>query len=203
MIAATQITGLVLAGGRGTRMGGVDKGLQSLNGRALVAHVITRLRPQVGPLLINANRHAQAYAAFGFELVSDGDDHFNGPLAGLLAGLRRANTGWLLSVPCDAPLLPLDLAVRLAQAATSQVDVVFPISQPAGQPQIQPTFSLLRCRLQDDLAEHLAAGGRKLESWLRTQRHVALPFDQPGDADAFYNANTLTELHHLERPHVC
>jgi molybdopterin-guanine dinucleotide biosynthesis protein A len=195
---------LVLAGGQGTRMGGVDKGLQMLNGQPLVAHVITRLQPQVGPLLINANRHVDAYAAFGFEVVSDGDDQFNGPLAGLLAGLRRAKTGWALCVPCDAPLLPFDLAERLAQAASSsEVDVVFPLSRHQGQSQIQPTFCLLRCQLQDDLAEHLAAGGRKLESWLRAQRHVALPFEQPNDADAFYNANTLAELHHLECPHAC
>ena len=184
-------------------MGGVDKGLQLLKGRALVEHVIERLRPQVGPLLINANRHAPVYAAFGFEVVSDGDDHFNGPLAGLQAGLRRATTDWLLSVPCDAPLLPLDLAARLAQAATSPVDVVFAVSRQDGRSQVQPTFCLLRCQLRASLADHLAAGGRQLEGWLRAQRHMALPFDQPGDAEAFYNANTLTELQHLEHLHVC
>ena len=198
MLQAEHITGLVLAGGRGTRMGGVDKGLQLLNGRPLIAHVLQRLKPQVGPLLINANRHLDQYAAFGFAVLSDADADFNGPLAGLLAGLQAARTDWLLCVPCDAPCLPLDLAARLA-AAAGDADVVFPVSAQ----EEQPTFCLLRPRLQQDLRTHLANGGRKLGAWLRGQAHCALPFEQPGDAAAFFNANSLGELRDLERHHVC
>ena len=193
------LTGLVLAGGRGTRMGGVDKGLQLLNGRPLIDHVLERLAPQVGPLLINANRHIDRYAAFGFAVVGDGNTNFNGPLAGLLAGLQAAKSDWLLCVPCDAPCLPLDLAARLLTAATDGVDVVFPVS---GE-QAQPTFCLLRPRLRDELATHLKMGGRKLEAWLRAQAHIALPFDHASDAQAFFNANSLADLRHLERSDVC
>ena len=193
------ITGLILAGGRSTRMDGVDKGLQPLNGRPLIAHVVMRLAPQVGPLLISANRHVDRYAAFGFAVVGDGNAEFNGPMAGLLAGLRSARTPWLLCVPCDAPCLPLNLAARLMTAATDDVDVVFPISGPDSAAQKQPTFCLLRPRLQDDLAKHLAQGGRKLDAWLRAQSHVALRFDQPGDEAAFFNANSLADLQQLER----
>lgn len=195
---AKDITGLVLAGGRGTRMGGVDKGLQPLQGRPLVAHVLQRLKPQVGPLLISANRHLDQYAALGFAVLRDADPDFNGPLAGLLAGLQAAHTDWLLCVPCDAPCLPLDLAARLT-AAAGDVDVVFPVSEQIAQ----PTFCLLRARLQHDLRLHLANGGRRLGAWLRAQAHRAVPFDQAGDASAFFNANTLPDLQDLERHHVC
>ena len=175
-------------------MGGVDKGLQPLSGQPLIAHVLARLSHQVGPLIINANRHVDHYAALGPAVVGDGDADFNGPLAGLLAGLQASRTDWMLCVPCDAPCLPLDLAVRLAAAAADGVDVVFPVS--GGH--AQPTFCLLRPRLQHDLAAHLKSGGRKLEAWLRAQAHIAMPFDRPGDKQAFFNANSLTDLRHLE-----
>lgn len=202
MIPTNAITGLILAGGQGRRMDGLDKGLQPLNGQPLIAHVLARLTPQVGPLLISANRHVDQYSAFGFDVIGDGNDEFNGPMAGLLAGLRAARTPWLLCVPCDAPGLPLDLAARLTTAAKDDVDVVFPVSGPDSAPQKQPTFCLLRPRLQDDLAKHLAQGGRKLDAWLRAQSHIALRFDHPDDADAFFNANSLADLRQLERSNV-
>lgn len=179
-------------------MGGADKGLQSLNGRPLIAQVIERLSRQVGPLLINANRHIDQYTGFGFGVVSDENADFKGPLAGLLAGLRAAHTDWLLCVPCDAPCLPLDLAARLTAAAADDIDLVFPIS--GGH--AQPTFCLLRPRLHHDLAAYLNKGGRKIEAWLRAQAHIALPFDRPGDAQAFFNANSLADLRQLERSDV-
>lgn len=186
-------TGLILAGGRGSRMGGVDKGLQPLAGRPLLAHVLERLTPQVDVLLINANRHLDRYAGFGPPVVSDADASFAGPLAGLLAGLAQAQTDWLLSVPCDAPLLPLDLAERLAAA---DADIAVPITADG---QIQPVFCLLRCTLRNSLADYLASGGRKFESWLRAQAgHRLVPFDRPGDLAAFFNANSLAELQRLE-----
>jgi len=199
LIPKTSITGLILAGGRGTRMGGADKGLQPLNGRPLIAHVLARLAPQVGPLLINANRHVDQYTALGFAVVGDADADFNGPLAGLLAGLQAARTDWLLCVPCDAPCLPLDLAARLTAAAADDVDVVLPTTESLAQ----PTFCLLRPRLHHDLASHLKNGGRKLEAWLRAQAHIAIPFDQPADAQAFFNANSLADLRQLAHSDDC
>ncbi|RQO63266.1 molybdenum cofactor guanylyltransferase MobA [Paucibacter sp. KBW04] len=206
-IAPEDITGLLLAGGRGSRMGGVDKGLQPLQGRPLFEWVLARLQPQVGPLLINANRNLKTYAAQGLRVVSDADDSFAGPLAGLLAGLQACETEWLLSAPCDTPLLPTDLAERLAAAAVAaNADLAVPISINAQdavpgeppRPQIQPVFCLLRASLKSSLAAYLQGGGRKIETWLRAQNHVLLPFDAAGDEQAFFNANHLSELQALQ-----
>jgi len=187
-----EITGLILAGGRASRMGGVDKGLQLLSSKALVTHVLERLRPQVGTMMINANRHLDDYAAFGCTVVPDADASFAGPLAGLLAGLQQAQTGWLLSVPCDVPRLPLDLAARLA---ATDADLAIPVMADG---RTQPVFCLLRRSLATSLATYLDNDGRKVETWMLAQRHALVPFDQPGDAAAFFNANTLAELHSLE-----
>lgn len=189
-----RVTGLVLAGGRGSRMGGQDKGLQTLQGRPLAQHVMERLQPQVGLLLINANRNVDAYAALGAPVVQDSEPDFPGPLAGLLAGLRAARTPWLVCAPCDAPLLPTDLMERLA-AQIGDAAVALPCS-PDGQ--LQPLFSLLRCELHTDLAAALARGERKVQGWLRAQPHVLVAFDRPGDERAFLNINSSAELQALQ-----
>ena len=190
---ADQITGLILAGGRGSRMGGVDKGLQLLNGRPLAAHVLERLQAQVSTVLINANRHREDYERLGCAVIADADQAaFAGPLAGLLAGLQHASTEWLLSVPCDSPGLPLDLAPRLA---AGRADIAIPVTADG---RLQPVFCLLRRRLCVELGRYLDAGGRKVESWLLSQQHRLVPFDKPGDEAAFFNANSLAELHTLE-----
>ena len=194
MVKAADITGLILAGGRGSRMGGVDKGLQTLDGMPLVAHVLERLQPQVGAVLINANRHLDAYAAFGCPVIADADGSFAGPLAGLLAGLQQCTSEWLLSVPCDSPRLPGDLAARLSAV---EADVVVPVTADG---RIQPVFCLLRRSLSAELDRYLSAGGRKVESWLLAQDHRLMPFDRPGDEQAFFNANTRAELQGLESP---
>lgn len=201
--AKAPITGLVLAGGRGSRMGGVDKGLQPLQGRLLVAHVLQRLTPQVGPLLISANRNLEQYRAFGHPVLPDADGEFNGPLAGLLAGLQACATPWLLAVPCDSPLLPMDLGARLLAAAESAgVELALPecAEAPGAAPRLQPVFCLLRTSLASGLADYLAQGGRRLESWMRAQSHVVVPFERPDDVRAFFNANTRDELATLEQP---
>lgn len=194
------ITGLVLAGGLGRRMGGVDKGLQLFQGQALAARALQRLAPQVGAVAVNANRHLDAHAAWGVPVWPDADDRFAGPLAGLLAGLRQARTPWLVCVPCDCPHFPLDLVARLLPHA-ALADVVMPVTTEPGDPprrQPQPVFSLVRCALADDLAAWLAGGGRQVEGWAARLRCVQVPF---GDAEAFANANTLHELQRLsDRP---
>ncbi|RFU46704.1 molybdenum cofactor guanylyltransferase MobA [Paraburkholderia sp. DHOC27] len=198
-----QITGLVLAGGRGTRMGGVDKGLQRLHGEPLAAHVIKRLAPQTGALLISANRNTAAYAElaapYGARVVADTLPGFPGPLAGLLAGLRAAGTEFVLSAPCDSPGLPDDLAARLSEAlATHGADIATVTTRDShGTPSIHPVFALLRTSLADDLAAFLDAGERKVRAWYARHKTVEVAFP---DERTFYNINSLQELAGLERP---
>ncbi|HEX3638116.1 MAG TPA: molybdenum cofactor guanylyltransferase MobA [Paraburkholderia sp.] len=196
------ITGLVLAGGRGMRMGGLDKGLQPLHGEPLAAHVLKRLAPQTGALLISANRHPDVYstlgAPFGAKVLADTLPGFPGPLAGLLAGLRTAETAYVLSAPCDSPGLPAELADRLAQALHSnQADIAtVTTTDAAGHVSLHPVFALLRTGLADDLASFLEAGERKVRAWYVRHRTVEVAFT---DERAFYNINSLQELADLER----
>lgn len=204
-IPAHDITGLVLAGGQGSRMGGIDKGLQPFRGQPLAQRALDRLRPQVGALMLSANRHLDAYRAFGVPVWPDAESGYPGPLAGFLSGLARCRTPWLLTVPCDTPCFPLDLAERLGRAALAQgADIALPTARDeAGGPlRPQPVFCLLRADLHDDLRRYLAAGGRKVGAWTAQHRRVLLPFDRPGDApEAFRNANTRAELQALEALH--
>jgi molybdenum cofactor guanylyltransferase len=185
----SEITGLVLAGGRGLRMGGIDKGLVRFGGRTLVERVIDRLRPQVGSLRISANRNLDAYRAFGFPVLldaADGREPFPGPLAGLLAGLRAATTPWLAAVPCDAPFLPLDLVSRLAASLGTSRAAMACVGDRA-----EPVFCLLHVDLAGDLAAALANGERRAETWLRGVGAAPAVFLQP---EQFANLNTLQEL---------
>lgn len=205
------ITALVLAGGRGTRMGGVDKGLQAFRGLPLAEHALQRLAAQqggpLGGVLLNANRHAAQYQALApaLQVLPDAVQDFSGPLAGVAVGLAQCRTPLLLTVPCDSPLFPLDLAQRLLAALlVHQADIAValaPEPDAAGQSVLrsQPVFCLLRVALQASLAHYLAAGGRKISTWTAQHAVVPVPFDAPHDApDAFANANTLNELHRLE-----
>lgn len=203
MIAPHDITGLVLAGGQGTRMGGIDKGLQLLDGTPLALHALRRLAPQVGTVLVNANRNHAAYEAFGAPVCPDTVAGFAGPLAGFLTGLARCHTPWLLTVPCDTPRFPADLAARLAAAADAQgAEIAMAMAPDSEAPDAslrpQPVFCLLRADLRDSLERFIAEGGRKAGAWTARHRCVRVPFDQPGDdARAFFNANTLDELRQL------
>ncbi|MFO1267497.1 MAG: molybdenum cofactor guanylyltransferase MobA [Rubrivivax sp.] len=203
--ASATVTGLVLAGGRGSRMGGVDKGLQLLDGRPLVAHALERLRPQVAALAINANRNTEAYAAFGVPVWPDALADYPGPLAGMLAGLagiEGTGSEWLVTVPCDTPRFPVDLVARLLVAARAAgVRAAMPVTAnaevtggDAGAPLPQPVFCLLHRSLRPALEAALAAGERKIERFTRAQGQVLVPFD---DAQAFFNANTPEELERL------
>jgi len=205
MIGRDDITGLVLAGGRGTRMGGLDKGLQTFRGTPLALNALVRLQAQtgglVGPLMLNANRHLDAYRAFGHPVWPDSVEDFAGPLAGMLAGLEHCRTPFLLAVPCDTPLFPLDLAQRLARAFDDPATDVATVSAREGDADLrpQPVFSLLRATLLPDLRDFLRSGGRQVGQWLEHQHNATVPFDLPGDdPQAFFNANTLAELQSLE-----
>jgi molybdopterin-guanine dinucleotide biosynthesis protein A len=192
------ITGLVLAGGQGSRMGGVDKGLQHFHGQPLALRALQRLRPQVGPLLLSANRHLDVYPSFGVPVCADASSDFAGPLAGMLAGLRHCQTDYLATVPCDAPLFPPDLVARLAQHIGTDMDADIAMATcpgADGHPCRQPVFCLLRTTLRDSLAQFLAAGGRKVGQWAAQHRLVLVPF---AETAAFANANTLAELAQLQ-----
>ena len=185
----SRITGVVLAGGLGRRMGGVDKGLQELDGRPLVAHVIARLAPQVGSLLINANRNTERYAAFGHPVVADAIDGFAGPLAGLHAALAAATTPYVVTAPCDSPFLPDDLVSRLFAALTANAAQ---IAVARTGEQAHPVFCLCRRELLPSLAAWLQAGERRFGGWTATLAAVEVAFDdQPA---AFENINTREEL---------
>jgi molybdenum cofactor guanylyltransferase len=196
-IDRADITGLVLAGGRGSRMGGIDKGLQPHLGQPLALHALQRLAPQVGRVALNANRNLAAYAEMGAPVWPDALPDQPGPLAGFLAGLAHCETPWLVTVPCDTPDFPADLVARLARAAAdSGADIALAASrEPAGSVQPQPVFCLLRTRLRDELADAIAAGERKIERWARSQACAQVVFDEGG---AFFNANTLAELERLQ-----
>ena len=204
-IQAQDITGLILAGGRGSRMGGVDKGLQPFDGVPLALRALLRLQPQVGEVMINANRNLAAYESFGVPVWPDGLADYAGPLAGFLTGLEHCETPWLLTVPCDTPNFPPDLARRLADAAAADAAEIAMVSAPQSDPngaveaRRQPVFCLLHASLLESLVRYTHGGGRKIAAWTAQHRTVLVPFDRSGDAsDAFFNANTLGELQALQ-----
>lgn len=187
------ITGLILAGGKARRMGGIDKGLIAFKGELMVTHVIQRLRPQVGKILINANREIETYQSLGFDVITDEITEFAGPLAGLHAGIKAAKTEFILSAPCDSPLLPNDLSQRLMSALEAQkADIAV---AKTGE-QHHPVFCLCRTSLAQDLEIYLNAGGRKVDDWQKQHVYVEVSFDD--NALAFSNVNTPEELSKLE-----
>lgn len=204
-IEPQDITGLILAGGRGSRMGGVDKGLQNFNGIPLALHTLMRLGPQVETVMVNANRNLSAYESFGASVWPDASADFAGPLSGFMVGLERAETPYVLTVPCDTPHLPLDLAHRLAQALVrDNADIAMaagPETNAQGQTELrtQPVFCLLKIELLESLVKFTQAGGRKIDAWTAQHHTVIVPFDLPtDDPHAFANVNTLQELQALE-----
>lgn len=196
-IAREDITGLVLAGGRGSRMGGVDKGLQPHRGMPLAMHALLRLTPQVGALLVNANRNLAAYEAMGVPVWPDPLPDYPGPLVGLLAGLEHATTPYLVTVPCDTPDFPTDLVARLAEALVREkAEIAMAATREAdGSLQPQPVFCLLQTTLIESLTAFLQAGERKIDRWTARHRCAQVVFD---DAAAFFNANTADELRTLQ-----
>lgn len=193
MSAREKITGVILAGGQGRRMGSVDKGLVELRGRPMAEWVIERLRPQVDELIINANQNAERYAAFGFPVFPDDIGGFAGPLAGLHAALSRAQHPLVATAPCDSPFLPTDLVDRLYRAldaAGAELAVARTFDQP------HPVFCLCRRDVLAHLDEFLVGGGRKIDYWYATLKIVEVQFDD--EEQAFRNINTRDELDSLD-----
>ena len=183
------ITGVILAGGRATRMGGQDKGLLSLAGKALVQHVIEALEPQVADIIINANRHLAEYARYGYRVLPDLLEGYCGPLAGIATALRAARTSHIVTAPCDSPFVPADLALRLYRMLSREA-VDIGIAHDGKR--LQPVFALMRCSLLDSLLCYLREGERKVDPWYRQHPHVLCDFsDTP---EAFINVNTPADI---------
>lgn len=196
MITQQHITGLILAGGRGMRMGGVDKGLQTLQGKPMIAHVIQRLQPQVDRIMINANQNLDRYREFNFPVWSDEKNDYAGPLAGMQAGLIHCETAYMLTVPCDTPMLPTDLVTQLATALEkSTADIAVANTKQHDRIQRQPVFCLMKKTVLTDLTAALERGVRKVDLWLAEKKLVDVMFD---DEAAFANINTLEELNHIQ-----
>jgi molybdopterin-guanine dinucleotide biosynthesis protein A len=187
------ITGVILAGGQGRRMGGVDKGLKVLRGRPMVQWVIERLEPQVDELLINANQNLETYEHFGYRVIPDEISGFAGPLAGLQRGLSEARHPLVATAPCDSPFLPQDLVSRLYDAL-SHAGAEIAVAKTGDQP--HPVFCLCRKDVREDLTAFLAGGGRKIDAWYARLKVIEVPFDD--QAEAFSNINTPDELESFE-----
>jgi molybdopterin-guanine dinucleotide biosynthesis protein A len=187
-----EITGVILAGGRGSRMGGIDKGLVELAGRPLIEWVLDALAPQVGALIINANRHHDIYARYGVPVIADSDPGFNGPLAGMSSAMRAAGTDWILTVPCDGPLLPPDLSSRLITALMSGGA---PLATVIERERMHPVYSLMPVSLEQALSADLAAGARKVADWVARLGPALADFsDRPR---AFSNLNSAEDVARL------
>lgn len=176
-------------------MGGVDKGLQNFQGMPLALHALMRLSPQVGATMINANRNLAAYESMGVDVWPDEVPDFAGPLAGLAVGLSRCETPYLVTVPCDCPLFPLDMVARLSQALTEQdADIAMVATVENGETRTQPVFCLMKASLLASLLDFLRGGQRKIDVWTARHRCIDVVFD---NARAFAGANTLVELQQL------
>ena len=202
MIDKNNITALLLAGGRGSRMGHVDKGLQQFRGAPMASHVLGRLAPQAGSVAINANQNLDAYSAFKVPVWPDDIQGFEGPLAGLATGLRLCATEYLVTAPCDSPFVPADLVARLAHALEENgADLALAETGEAGEDgvlrvQAQPVFAFVKKAMLPQLSVYLEGGGRRMDGWYGNIKVVRVRFD---DASAFRNINTLHELQQFEK----
>ncbi|MDX1518672.1 MAG: molybdenum cofactor guanylyltransferase MobA [Gammaproteobacteria bacterium] len=187
------ITAVILAGGKATRMGGEDKGLVELNGRPMIEYVIESLLPQAGKLLINANRNSEQYRRYGFEVIADSLDGFHGPLAGIASAMQVVDTKYLVTAPCDSPLLPVDLVPRLGQRLVADnADIAVANN---GE-RLQPVFAIMKTGLLQSLLNYLENGDRKIDRWYAQHHTVDVDFsDKP---ETFLNINSPDDLSRIE-----
>ena len=197
MILTKDITALILAGGRAQRMGGMDKGLIPFHGKPLIESAIAKLKIQTQTIIINANRNITKYAGYGYPVIMDETPDFSGPLAGFSVGLKACKTPYLLTSPCDSPLLPSNLAELLStEMERSDFELVYASSKEAdGKVWAQPVFCLMRSNLQDSLNQFLQKGDLKIDRWFKELRSSTVIFDDPL---FFANVNTPEELKSLE-----
>jgi molybdenum cofactor guanylyltransferase len=193
-ISKEDIQGVILAGGMGRRMGGIDKGLRNYKNAPLALHAMMRLNEQVGSLCINANRNIGVYEGFGVEVVCDVQPDFAGPLAGMQAALAATTTPFLVTVPCDVPLYPVDLVKKLSEPFEKNVGLMLTVAATQGRQ--HPVFCMMRSELLPSMEEFLRKGGRKIDAWYANIPHQAVEFSNEA---AFHNVNTLEELKELEQ----
>ena len=186
------ITAVILAGGQGSRLGGIDKGLIQLRKISLVQHVINRIEPQVAEIIISANRNLDVYTDLGFSVYTDEISDSAGPLAGILKALQHCQSEWLLTVPADSPFIANDLAQRLIQSVQDNKIAIAHDGE-----RLQPTFSLIHKSLKNSLKDFLQKGERKTRVWMQQQPHTIVDFSD--QADAFSNINTQDELNNAEK----
>ena len=191
-INSQNITAVILAGGQGSRLGGVDKGLLELNKIPLVQHLINRIQPQVAKIIISANRNIKRYADLGFPVYEDEISDFAGPLAGILKALQQCKSEWLLTVPADSPFIPANLAQRLGKNIQNNKIVMAHDGE-----RLQPTFALIHKSLASSLEDFLQQGERKARVWMQQQPHKIVDFSD--QAYAFININTKDELKNAEK----
>ena len=193
-ISLDDITGVILAGGMGRRMGGVDKGLRNFKNAPLALHAMMRLNGQVGSLCINANRNIGVYEGFGVEVVCDIQPDYAGPLAGMHAALSHTTVPFLVTVPCDVPLFPSTLVEKLSEPFEKNVGLRLTVAATLGRH--QQVFCMMRSELLPSMEEFLRKGGRKIDAWYANIPHQSVEFD---DEAAFHNVNTIEELKELEQ----
>ena len=187
------LSAIILSGGRATRMNGVDKGLVLLQNKPLIQHVIERLKPQVDEIFINANREIAQYETFGLPVLKDENEKFIGPLAGFSLGLQHAKHDYVLTVPCDSPLLPLDLAERLLSGmAASRADIAVASSDENAH----PVFCLMKKSVLPSLQAYIESGERKVSAWQKSLNYIEVDFSD--NFQAFTNLNTFDDLADLE-----
>jgi molybdenum cofactor guanylyltransferase len=187
-----KITAAILAGGQGTRLGGVDKGLIPLQKIPLVQHVINRIEPQVENIIISANQNLEIYADFGFAVFEDDLSDFAGPLAGILKALQQSQSDWLLTVPADSPFIAADLAQRLSRHVQDNKIIIAHDGE-----RLQPTFALIHKSMESSLTDFLQQGERKTRVWMLQQPHTIVDFSD--QADTFININTEDDLKKAEK----
>ena len=192
------ISAVILAGGQAKRMGGVDKGLQLFRGKPLFQHIQQRLQPQVANIAINANRHQAEYGATGLPVFADRLADFQGPLSGILTALERADTDFVLFVPCDCPFLPLNLLEKLKSAVKNDRTL---IAYAHDGERDHPTFCLMATALKKPLADYLASGERRMLHFMRQHQAIAVDFSE--QKNAFINMNTLADLVHYQAQADC
>lgn len=192
-INSDQVTAVILAGGRGSRLGGQDKGLVKFEDKPLIEHVLERIEPQVGSVIINANRNNDAYSAYGHPVISDEMSDFQGPLAGFIIAMKEATTDFILTLPCDGPTPPLDLASRmLSELNKASSNVSNTISVAHDGERMQPVHALIPVSLMDSLNTFLENGDRKIDLWYA--KHDVVLVDFSDSPDAFFNINKKEQL---------
>ncbi len=180
------VTGMILAGGKARRMGGIDKGLIKINGQAMIQYVLDVLKPQVKQILINANRNVSEYKKFGYPVISDQLEDFQGPLAGIAASMEVAKTKYICTCPCDGPLIARDLISRLFSEVSKTNDIKIAVAHDGKR--LQPVYALIDCELLTNLIDYLKSGERKIDRWYTQHNFKAVDFSDR--QDCFININT-------------